>query len=82
MEEGESEQEAVVREVFEEVNLLVKPVRKLADFDTHDGSSRIHWWLVDVLQGEPILKNDGACNGKVPICKNEDFETRNFPEWY
>lgn len=55
---GESEEEAVRREVFEEVNLEVIPVRKITEFDTHDKRARIHWWLVKVINGEPILKND------------------------
>ncbi|MBK7960645.1 MAG: NUDIX domain-containing protein [Bdellovibrionales bacterium] len=55
---GETEQEAVVREVFEEVNLVVVAKGKLGIFDTRDRSATIHWWLVDVVSGEPSLKND------------------------
>lgn len=55
---GEMEQEAVVREVFEEVNLVVVAKSKLGIFDTRDRSAMIHWWLVDVVSGEPSLKND------------------------
>ena len=55
---GETEQEAVVREVFEEVNLVVVAKSKLGIFDTRDRSATIHWWLVDVVSGAPSLKND------------------------
>ncbi len=58
IEANETEQQAVVREVFEEVGVTVKTVRKLAEFDTHDRSALIHWWLVDILSGEPSLMND------------------------
>lgn len=58
IEDGETEQEAVKREVFEEVNLVVEPTRKLSSFDTRDKSAVIHWWLVDIISGDPILKND------------------------
>jgi 8-oxo-dGTP diphosphatase len=55
---GETEQEAIKREVFEEVNLVVIAKRKLGVFDTRDKSATIHWWLVDVESGVPNLKND------------------------
>ena len=55
---GETEQEAVIREVFEEVNLVVEVKSKLGVFDTRDRSATIHWWLVDIVSGQPSLKND------------------------
>lgn len=58
IEDGETEMDAVKREVFEEVGLQVEAKKKVGEFDTHDGSARIHWWSVDILDGEPILKND------------------------
>jgi mutator protein MutT len=58
IEKGETEEDAVIREVFEEVGLDVKPNRKLDVFDTRDRSALIHWWLVDIISGEPSLKND------------------------
>src|SRR5215203_4867212 len=58
VEAGESEEEAVRREVFEEVGLDVRAKRKLTTVDTRDKSAVIHWWLAEVLSGEPILKND------------------------
>lgn len=58
VEANESEEEAVIREVLEEVGLDVKPKRKIGAFDTRDKSAIIHWWLVDVISGQPVLKND------------------------
>lgn len=58
IEVGETEQEAIVRECFEEVGLVVRANQKVTTFDTHDRSAEIHWWTVDVVSGEPFLKND------------------------
>ena len=58
IETGETEEEAVVREIFEEVGCEAKAVSKITEFDTHDGKGRIHWWLAEITSGEPYLKND------------------------
>ena len=58
IEKGETEPEAVCREAFEEVGLMVKPIKKLCEMDTRDGSGRLHWWSVEILEGEAFLKND------------------------
>ena len=58
IEPGESESEAVCREAWEEVGLRVKPVKKLKEMDTRDRSGRLHWWLVEILEGEAFLKNN------------------------
>ncbi|MBA3544951.1 MAG: NUDIX domain-containing protein [Nannocystis sp.] len=49
IEAGESQADAVVREVHEEVGLSVQAVEKVAECDTHDGSALIHWWLAAPL---------------------------------
>ncbi len=58
IEPGETEQDAVAREVFEEVGLKTRAVDKLCEFDTHDKSARIHWWKTEVIGGSAFLKND------------------------
>lgn len=58
IEAGESEEDAVAREAFEEVGLTVEAFRKIGEMDTRDQSARLHWWLVKVLEGEAYLKND------------------------
>ena len=58
IEPNESEVEAVCREAMEEVGLRVAPLRKLTEMDTRDGSCRLHWWLVDILEGTAFLKNN------------------------
>ena len=56
VEAGESQAEAVEREVAEETGLSVIAVQKFAECDTHDGSARIHFWLT-APRGAP---NDAA----------------------
>lgn len=58
IEPGESEGDAVIREAFEEVGLKVKPLKKLAQMPTRDGSCLLHWWSVEILEGDAYLKND------------------------
>ncbi|MGK3987011.1 NUDIX domain-containing protein [Sorangium sp. So ce136] len=59
VEEGESQADAVVREVLEETGLAVRARCKVAECDTHDGTALIHWWRVDPLDGAPVrLAND------------------------
>ncbi len=57
IEENESQEAAVIREAWEEVGLMVKPLRKLATMNTHDGSTQLHWWQVHVMEGEAFIKN-------------------------
>ncbi len=65
---GESEQAAVVRETREEVGLVVDPIKKVGEFDTRDGSARLHWWLVEKLDGVARL-----CNGEHTELRWFDF---------
>ena len=58
IEAGETQAEAVVREVYEEVGLKVRTLRKIGEFPTHDETALIHWWTVEVLEGVPYLKNN------------------------
>jgi 8-oxo-dGTP pyrophosphatase MutT (NUDIX family) len=58
IEPGESEESAVEREVLEEVGLVVKAKLKITEVDSRDKKIRLHWWSVDILQGDASLKND------------------------
>lgn len=59
VEPGESQAEAVVREVREETGLRVSALRKVAECDTHDGHALMHWWLTQLLDDAPArLAND------------------------
>jgi len=59
IEAGESQADAVVREVREETGLRVTALEKVDECDTHDGSAIIHWWLAPTLDDAPArLAND------------------------
>jgi ADP-ribose pyrophosphatase YjhB (NUDIX family) len=52
VEPGERQEDAVVREVREELGLQVTPIAKVWESETHDGSFRLHWWTADAGPGE------------------------------
>lgn len=47
IEPGESQEEAVVREVHEEVGLDARPVAKVWQCASDDGGFRLHWWTAE-----------------------------------
>ena len=53
VEPGESEPEAVEREVLEETGLLVRAVERVWQADTRDGIAHINWWRVRTLDERP-----------------------------
>lgn len=54
IEPGETQQEALVREVMEEVGLTVVPLAKVWESQTDDGTFRLHWWSARADTGEVI----------------------------
>ncbi|MBA2808250.1 NUDIX hydrolase [Streptomyces sp. KM273126] len=60
VEPGESQAEALVREVREEVGLKVSPLAKVWESETDDRQFRLHWWTADVGgaegEGEVVMQ--------------------------
>lgn len=56
LEPGESQAQALVREVHEEVGLVVRAGRKVWECPSSDGLYRLHWWLahLDDDSGEVV----------------------------
>lgn len=53
VEPGETQAQAVVREVGEEVGLAVTPQTKVWECDTDDGAFLLHWWTTETAAGDP-----------------------------
>ena len=64
IEPGESQREAVVREVREEVGLTVVPLAKVWESETDDGSFRLHWWTARADTGEVVPDPDEVAEAR------------------
>ena len=54
IETGETYEQALVREIMEEVNLEVRPGRHLMTQTKHDGKLVLYCWSAEILGGEPL----------------------------
>ncbi|MEU8847020.1 NUDIX domain-containing protein [Streptomyces sp. NPDC048564] len=54
IEPGETQREAVVREVGEEVGLTAVPLAKVWESETDDGCFRLHWWTANAETGDVV----------------------------
>lgn len=59
IEPGESQQDAVVREVREEVGLRVVPLAKVWECDTDDGKYVLHWWTAEIASSGMLTLHPG-----------------------
>ena len=55
LEPGETQEEALIREVHEEVGLRVSPVAKVWESQTEDGAFRLHWWTAEAEHGDVVM---------------------------
>ena len=54
LEPGETQEQALVREIGEELGLAATPVAKVWECPTDDGTFLLHWWTADARAGEPV----------------------------
>jgi 8-oxo-dGTP pyrophosphatase MutT (NUDIX family) len=52
LEPGETQQQALVREIHEEIGLHATPAAKVWESTTADGSFLLHWWTAEPASGE------------------------------
>lgn len=62
IEPGESQEEALVREVHEEVGLVVSPGAKVWESPTDDGTYVLHWWTAEAESG-PVIADPREVSG-------------------
>jgi 8-oxo-dGTP diphosphatase len=55
MEEGETQQQACIRECREEVGLRVKPVRKVWESVTRRAHFVLHWWQCELIGPRAVV---------------------------
>lgn len=59
IEPGESQPEAVAREVREELGLAARPLAKVWECDTDDGTYRLHWWTAEFPDAAELVPEPG-----------------------
>lgn len=60
IEENETQEEALKREVLEEVGLHVVADRKICEIPSHDDKSRLHFWTVKIISGRARITSNEA----------------------
>ncbi|GHH20851.1 NUDIX domain-containing protein [Streptomyces lanatus] len=73
IEPGETQRDAVVREVHEEVGLTAVPLAKVWESETDDGRFRLHWWTATADTGDVVPDPDEV--GEVRWVTPEEFLT-------
>jgi 8-oxo-dGTP pyrophosphatase MutT (NUDIX family) len=49
VEQGETQEHAVIREAKEEMGIIVKPIKKVWECFTEDKEYLLHWWYVELI---------------------------------
>ncbi len=78
LEPGETMEEAVVREIFEEHEVRVRVLKKIGVYQTDmtkEGIFDVHTFLCEIVEGEPKFVDDGKNDGFEWLAP-EDLEAR------
>jgi len=57
LEEGEGEKNTIIREIKEELNLQIEPIRKLAETPGDVKDQNTHWWVCNLLSDKMEIDN-------------------------
>lgn len=60
IEKGETQADALRREVMEEVGLEVVAVEKVREIPSHDGLFVLHFWTTEIVAGEAQVRSHEA----------------------
>ena len=60
VEENETQEKAIEREVMEEVGLEVIAKRKVCDIPSHDNKYQLFFWTTEIISGEAWVASDEA----------------------
>jgi 8-oxo-dGTP diphosphatase len=55
LEPGETQEEALIREVHEEVGLRISSLAKVWESQTQDGTFRLHWWTAQAEHRDVVM---------------------------
>ena len=58
VERGESQRDALVREVSEEIGVQAIPIKKVNESKTDCGFFTLHWWTARIQSGTPKIASD------------------------
>ena len=62
--ENETQEQALKREVMEEVGLDVVAVKKICEIPSHDNSFLLHFWTTNIISGTAKITSNEATNIK------------------
>ena len=76
LEAGETQSEAVVREMAEELGLEVVPIAKVWECPTQDGLFTLHWWSARPTDDRAIVPQAGEVSEARWVTGEEFLELR------
>jgi 8-oxo-dGTP diphosphatase len=79
VEQGETQEQAVVREAHEEMGIRVKPVKEIWECTTHDGQYILHWWEAELID-DRITENPDEVKAHIWVTVSEMQDIENMFE--
>ncbi len=60
LEDNESQEQAIKREVMEEVGLNVRALRPVCDIPAHNNDFQLYFWTTEIISGEARITSNEA----------------------
>ena len=64
VEEGETPEETLVREIQEELGISASPIAEVWECPTDDGDFILHWWTAEAGPGDLLLNPDEVADAR------------------